>query len=101
MFAVLDQTACWRAVPATRVRGSVQDGPSAATKGHTWYLGPRIGPSTLRDRHDWIENQRHAAEMPLLHRKISPQQTESPRSEERRVGKECVSTCRSRWSPNH
>src|SRR3546814_16779338 len=27
---------------------------------------------------------------PLLHR-----------SEERRVGKECVSTCRSRWSPYH
>src|SRR3546814_21161612 len=24
-----------------------------------------------------------------------------PRSEERRVGKECVSTCRSRWSPHH
>src|SRR3546814_1000710 len=24
-----------------------------------------------------------------------------PRSEERRVGKECVSTCRSRWSPYH
>src|SRR3546814_11872090 len=23
------------------------------------------------------------------------------RSEERRVGKECVSTCRSRWSPQH
>src|SRR3546814_6429445 len=23
------------------------------------------------------------------------------RSEERRVGKECVSTCRSRWAPNH
>src|SRR3546814_8248223 len=28
---------------------------------------------------------------------ISAQQ----RSEERRVGKECVSTCRSRWSPYH
>ena len=27
--------------------------------------------------------------------------TESWRSEERRVGKECVSTCRSRWSPYH
>src|SRR3546814_12100133 len=26
---------------------------------------------------------------------------EEPRSEERRVGKECVSTCRSRWSPYH
>src|SRR3546814_18979762 len=27
--------------------------------------------------------------------------TPSARSEERRVGKECVSTCRSRWSPYH
>src|SRR3546814_6188760 len=26
---------------------------------------------------------------------------EMQRSEERRVGKECVSTCRSRWSPYH
>src|SRR3546814_16877617 len=26
---------------------------------------------------------------------------EFARSEERRVGKECVSTCRSRWSPDH
>src|SRR3546814_14778734 len=25
----------------------------------------------------------------------------APRSEERRVGKECVSTCRSRWPPYH
>src|SRR3546814_842063 len=27
--------------------------------------------------------------------------SEAVRSEERRVGKECVSTCRSRWSPDH
>ena len=26
---------------------------------------------------------------------------QGPRSEERRVGKECVTTCRSRWSPYH
>src|SRR3546814_2259267 len=26
---------------------------------------------------------------------------DTDRSEERRVGKECVSTCRSRWSPYH
>src|SRR3546814_19917428 len=26
---------------------------------------------------------------------------DDPRSEERRVGKACVSTCRSRWSPYH
>src|SRR3546814_13950371 len=28
-------------------------------------------------------------------------ENEVKRSEERRVGKECVSTCRSRWSPDH
>src|SRR3546814_15612247 len=27
--------------------------------------------------------------------------SQDTRSEERRVGKECVSTCRSRWSPYH
>src|SRR3546814_12368795 len=34
-------------------------------------------------------------------RRIYGQWTSSIRSEERRVGKECVSTCRSRWSPYH
>src|SRR3546814_20309951 len=33
--------------------------------------------------------------------KIYPQPDQAYRSEERRVGKECVSTCRSRWSPEH
>src|SRR3546814_9107597 len=33
-------------------------------------------------------------------RRNARQRTER-RSEERRVGKECVSTCRSRWSPYH
>src|SRR3546814_9153768 len=32
---------------------------------------------------------------------ISAMVTAISRSEERRVGKECVSTCRSRWSPYH
>src|SRR3546814_18830408 len=31
----------------------------------------------------------------------SPGRVGIPRSEERRVGKECDSTCRSRWSPYH
>src|SRR3546814_13121474 len=30
-----------------------------------------------------------------------PRSANMRRSEERRVGKECVSTCRSRWSPYH
>src|SRR3546814_16090246 len=45
---------------------------------------------------------RHSPVRPL--RAIQPQGLHNPsyyRSEERRVGKECVSTCRSRWSPYH
>src|SRR3546814_12478778 len=41
---------------------------------------------------------------PLLHaaKRHGLQRTGTQaRSEERRVGKECVSTCRSRWSPYH
>src|SRR3546814_3717249 len=33
--------------------------------------------------------------------KVDVQDGQDLRSEERRVGKECVSTCRSRWSPYH
>src|SRR3546814_2713893 len=33
--------------------------------------------------------------------RISVLRAGEDRSEERRVGKECVSTCRSRWSPYH
>ena len=32
---------------------------------------------------------------------IRNEMSDLTRSEERRVGKECVSTCRSRWSPYH
>src|SRR3546814_5250890 len=34
-------------------------------------------------------------------REVNVQANGTDRSEERRVGKECVSTCRSRWSPYH
>src|SRR3546814_18472541 len=33
--------------------------------------------------------------------KAGPARGQPPRSEERRVRKECVRTCRSRWSPYH
>src|SRR3546814_14543765 len=41
--------------------------------------------------------QRQPAVEIALHRRADPE----IRSEERRVGKECVSTCSSRWSPYH
>ena len=34
-------------------------------------------------------------------RKQATDWNENPRSEERRVGKECSEPCRSRWSPYH
>src|SRR3546814_13191437 len=34
-------------------------------------------------------------------RPFTPEDGRAARSAERRVGKECVSTCRSRWSPYH
>ena len=44
---------------------------------------------TATDVHLWVGSIRHAVEL------------RDPRSEERRVGKECSVTCRSRWSPYH
>src|SRR3546814_2457901 len=50
----------------------------------------RIGPRDARQRQFGIGFALGAPEM-----------REDERSEERRVGKECVSTCRSGWSPYH
>src|SRR3546814_14203194 len=55
----------------------------------------------LHDRLRVDDADRHAfggAEGEILDRAL---RLRAPRSEERRVGKECVSTCRSRWSPYH
>src|SRR3546814_18385920 len=41
------------------------------------------------------------ARIPVLDRRILDLGVIERRSEERRVGKGCVSTCRSRWSPYH
>src|SRR3546814_5875929 len=44
----------------------------------------------------------HVAQLErLAHGAAAMRQHRVVRSEERRVGKECVSTCRSRWSPYH
>src|SRR3546814_10752497 len=51
----------------------------------------------LANRSKSISEQRRAL---LLPQELMQFPTDK-RSEERRVGKECVSTCRSRWSPNH
>src|SRR3546814_3310737 len=44
---------------------------------------------------------RRAANLADLRKKRLDRLVRTNRSEERRVGKECVSTCRSRWTPSH
>src|SRR3546814_11689309 len=48
-----------------------------------------------------VAHQRHAALHIDSRRRHQHLGEAAARSEERRVGKECVSTCRSRWSPYH
>src|SRR3546814_1051798 len=52
----------------------------------------RRGRGTAGKRDAEQQQEREGGERP---------QGDEPRSEARRVGKECVSTCRSRWSPYH
>src|SRR3546814_17631901 len=70
---------------------------------HSFLTGPNfIGQLALDIFHSQIRTQcddkADRATRQAQHR--NSQETED-RSEERRVGKECVSTCRSRWSPYH
>src|SRR3546814_17950232 len=44
---------------------------------------------------------RSGFELPVRYAALVHDLGKAKRSEERRVGKECVSTCRSRWSPYH
>src|SRR3546814_8541642 len=57
---------------------------------------PGTGPPAAEVVRGWLGTGEDA-ELPRVHARRVP----SARSEERRVGKECVSTCRSRWSQYH
>src|SRR3546814_5981442 len=56
---------------------------------------------------DWVSVSEHhyapyqMTPNPMIMASAIIQRTSKVRSEERRVGKECVSTCRSRWWPYH
>src|SRR3546814_15838045 len=80
-------------------------------RGHELRLAECAGPRSVQalGRHvllldDFQGGEEFATEIALAApeaRQGRQRRQEWTRSEERRVGKECVSTCRSRWSPYH
>src|SRR3546814_14667400 len=53
------------------------------------------------NRHVSSKREMADARIPVLSKVQENLNAADTRSEERRVGKECVSTCRYRWSPDH
>src|SRR3546814_14696530 len=66
-------------------------------KGSASVLFERYSGGVSSGRDAWVYNYSREALSANMERMVATYNTE--RSEERRVGKECVSTCRSRWSP--
>src|SRR3546814_3913282 len=63
----------------------------------TWYPIPGIGSNgNYQTRYFLYQTSSSPSIYTMAIKVMKPD-----RSEERRVGKECVSTCRSRWSPYH
>src|SRR3546814_12031731 len=66
-------------------------------------MAAAFGQVAVHARHD--TRMRLRARLPVIWKAAyvpqPPDRRRSVRSEERRVGKECVSRCRSRWSPFH
>src|SRR3546814_19938343 len=77
---------CRSALDAARSDGVLLISMSASLSRPLRKLLPTAFGVTLFSCHCFIKDAQFAAQ---------------GRSEERRVGKECVSTCRSRWSPYH
>src|SRR3546814_15533099 len=72
-------------------------GDRIGVEGRIW-----IGAKRRKD-HYTMDGRERAHGQKLAEWDERPERSSSRfvRSEERRVGKECVSTCRSRWSPVH
>src|SRR3546814_4768822 len=98
-------------------KASVEEGQKVFRKCHACHSGEKGGPNKIGP-HLWevvgrdkgsVQDFSYSSAMQaqegawtyedLNHFLYSPRDYIKGRSEERRVGKECVSTCRSRWAP--
>src|SRR3546814_19213369 len=79
------------------------DGESVRKHVSTAVIGTRggVGASMLATSLAWPFSTQYKSPTALLDLDVHFGTGALTRSEERRVGKECVSTCRSRWSPCH
>src|SRR3546814_18421262 len=64
---------------------------------HPFGSGSKLAVSAPQEKHRCAKARTMLISLPLLPRCVRAK----ARSEERRVGKECVSTCKSRWQPYH
>src|SRR3546814_5572217 len=97
-FFVKQKTAYERRISGGGADVCSSDLPDDAAADHRDLAGQDAGHAT----------EQHAAAAIRLRKRGRPGLDREParhfrhrRSDERRVGKECVSTCRSRWSPYH
>ena len=88
----VDAARSWASAVAVRDGRIVAVGPDSAVAGH---VGPGTRVIELRGR---TVRERAGALAAIAHPDFREQLL---RSEERRVGKECLRQCRSRWSPYH
>src|SRR3546814_17186916 len=93
---------------STLVRSEAQLLPGALMRNAGLNFVCRTAPLTVENSQSLFTAAYGAGEMihiPVAHHDgnyfADPATLDRIRSEERRVGKECVSTCRSRWSPYH
>src|SRR5216110_87389 len=98
-FMARDTTGYWQQQVAYRITARL-DEPAGVLSGHARITYVNRSPNPL---HDFFVHQHLNAFRPGSRWAAadSAEGRERFQSEERRVGKECVSLCRSRWSPYH
>src|SRR3546814_829559 len=94
----------WAPKTGSRFEG-VTSRTKAAPSNPQYIQGPGTAPrshETLDHLLSAVEQEPHFTAIREIRQGLSASAAaRDHRSEERRVGKECVSTCRSRWSPDH
>src|SRR3546814_18685616 len=80
--------------------GARRNGIALSVSAHSELAGARIPSDKLAARNAHLTAVHRPNGIALQMAMVAADEADMARSEERRVGKECVSKCRSRWSPD-